>query len=136
MDYQPDSYQQHSENDPSTPDYSEFRQEPSNYEDRHSSEFATASIVMGIIAIATFCCIYSAIICGALAIIFALLSKGGEMTMDHRGRTGLILGIIGLVVTIVVYAVVLINTISDYGSIQNFLDYYRQFSEQYMSYYQ
>lgn len=113
MDYQPDMNQ-------------------NRYEDKRSSGLATASIVMGIIALATSCCIYSAIVAGALAIIFALLSKGGEMTMDGKGKAGLILGIAGLVLTIIIYAIAFTWMIHNYGSIDKFLDYYSQISQQSM----
>ena len=48
------------------------------YEDKRSNGFATAALVLGIVGIATGCCVYTGIICGALAIIFALLSRGGS----------------------------------------------------------
>ena len=65
----------------------------SPYKNKRSAGFATASLVLGILSLVTCCCIYSALPFGALAIIFALLSRGGEMTMDSRGMTGLGLGI-------------------------------------------
>jgi hypothetical protein len=104
------------------------------YEDKHSSGLATASVVMGTIALATCCCIYSAIVAGALSIIFALLSKGGEMKMDSKGKIGLILGIAGLVITIIIYAVAFTLTIQHYGSFDKFLDYCNQISQQSMQY--
>ena len=117
MDYQPDLNQ-------------------NRYEDKRSPALATASIVMGIIALATSCCIYSAIVTGALSIIFALLSRGGEMTLDSKGKIGLTLGIIGLVLTIIVYAIMFAYMIHYYGSFDNMLDYSNKFSQQYMQYYQ
>jgi hypothetical protein len=117
MDYQPDLNQ-------------------NRYEDKRSSGLATASIVMGIIAIATSCCIYSAIVAGALSIIFALLSRGGELTMDSKGKIGLTLGIIGLVLTIIVYVAVFTYMIQYYGSFDKMLDYSNKFSQQYMQTYQ
>jgi uncharacterized membrane protein YqhA len=115
MDYQPDMNQ-------------------NRYEDKHSSGLATASIVMGTIAIATSCCIYSAIVASALSIIFALLSKGGEMTLDGKGKAGLILGIVGLVLTIIIAVVLIAWTIHYYGSFDKLLDYYNKLSQESMQY--
>lgn len=116
MDYQPD-----------------FNQ--NRYEDKHSSGLATASVVMGILSVATFCCIYSSIVAGALAIIFSLLSKGGETTLDSKGKIGLILGIIGLVTTIVLYIFIFASMLQYYGSFENMLNYSNQITEQYMQTY-
>ena len=60
MDYQPENQTQ------TTHTY---------YGEKRSQGMAIAAIVMGIISIATSCCIYAAIVTGALAIIFALLSS-------------------------------------------------------------
>ena len=117
-------------------DYQPNYQPQVNYEDKRSSGFATASIVLGIVAIATSCCIYSALICGALSIIFALLSKGGEMTMSSNAKIGLTLGIIGLAATIILYTVVIIVVISNSGGIDAFMLEYNKAMEQYMQYYQ
>lgn len=116
MDYQPDLNQ-------------------NRYEDKRSSGLATASIVMGVIALATSCCIYSAIVAGALSIIFALLSRGGEMTMDSKGKLGLALGIIGLVLTIIIYTMAFAYMIHYYGSFDKMLEYSNKISQQYMQTY-
>ena len=66
-----------------------------NYMDKRSTGLATASIALGIVSIVTFCCLYAALPCGALAIILGLLSRGGEMTFSTTGKIGIVLGIIG-----------------------------------------
>ena len=50
--------------------------------DRHSKHMENLSLIMGIIALSTFCLVYPALICGALGIVFALLSRGGETTRE------------------------------------------------------
>lgn len=81
MDFQqqPNGYQPN-------PNYSyNMNQAPQrNYMDKRSTGLATASIALGIVSIVTFCCLYAALPCGALAIILGLLSRGGEMTFSHR----------------------------------------------------
>lgn len=113
-----------------------FGQAPVSYEDKRSTGFATASIVMGIIAIATCCCIYTSIVCGALAIIFALLSRGGEMTMDGKAKVGLALGIVGFIVAIIVLIVAVIYCIYYFGGMDGLINYVNQYSEKYMQSYQ
>ena len=104
----------------------------SPYKNKRSAGFATASLVLGILSLVTCCCIYSALPFGALAIIFALLSRGGEMTMDSRGMTGLGLGISGIVLTIVIFIIMFIYTVSFYGGFDAFMQYTNELAEQYM----
>ena len=97
-------------------DYQNF-----TYIDKRSNGFSLASLVVAIIGLATGCCVYTGIICGALAIMFALLSKGGELTMDGKAKAGLTIGIISIVFSIFVLIVTLALTISSFGSFENFL---------------
>lgn len=103
--------------------YFEQNEENSNhyFENKRSQSFETAALFLGGIAIATSCCIYSAIFCGALSIMFALLSRGGEMTLSYRGKTGLWLGIIGIVVTVIFYAYSFYSAIHYYGGIDEMM---------------
>lgn len=105
------------------------------YEDKRSNGFTMASIILGIIGIATGCCVYTSIICGALAIIFALLSRGGEMTMSDRARTGLILGIIGIVIGILILVWAFVTLIAEFGSLAGYMEYYYKLMEPFMSSY-
>ena len=84
----------------------------------------TAAFVLGIISLATCVCIYTSVVCGALAIMFALLSKGGATSMSNRARYALILGLIGLIATIIMYTTTFVYTIHTYGSIENLLKEY------------
>ncbi len=124
MDYQNDSQLDRQEMPPNPP-----------YQDKRSHGLATASLVMGILSLATCCCIYSAVVFGALSIIFALLSKGGEVTMDGMGKTGLILGISGLAITIVLYIIMFLYAINFYGGFDEMMRYSNELAEQYMKYY-
>jgi hypothetical protein len=92
--------------------------------DRRSSSMETASLVLGIIAITTCSCIYASIVCGALAIILALLSRGGEYTMGQKAKIGLGLGIAGLVVTIALYAGAFAYAYHSYGGLDGLLQAY------------
>lgn len=91
---------------------------------RRNLAMETASLVLGIIAIASGCCLYSGLICGALACIFAFLSKGGEKTLSQRALIGFWLGIIGIVGAIICYVIMYVMTIEMYGSLENVLRAY------------
>jgi hypothetical protein len=111
MDYQ--SY------DPNNP-----YQQP--WQDKRSASMTTAAKVLGIISIATCTNLFISAVCGALAIMFALLSKGGELTMSKSAKLGLGLGIAGLVITAILYAVSLAAILHTYGSLEAYLRAYLQ----------
>ena len=107
-----------------------FQSEPENsfhenynlYRDKRSQSFATAGFVLGLIAALTPYFVFTSLICGPLAIIFGLLSKGGEMTMDTKGKVAVILGIIGLVLTVLIILVAFrVVIIDEFGGFENFL---------------
>ena len=54
--------------------------------DRHSQRMETLSLIMGVIALVTMCTVYPTLICGSLGIVFALLSRGGEFSMQSRAK--------------------------------------------------
>lgn len=68
----------------------------------HSDRMEIAAMTLGIISIVSCTCLYLAIPCGALAIILASLSRGGQMRYGAKAQVGLILGIIGIVLTAVI----------------------------------
>ena len=112
----------------------EFQSEPENsfhenynlYHDKRSQSFATAGFVLGLIAALTPYFVFTSLICGPLAIIFGLLSKGGEMTMDTKGKVPVILGIIGLVLTVLIMLVAFrVVILDEFGGFENFLKYYQ-----------
>ena len=70
--------------------------------------FSLLSLICGILGIVTFCCIYSALVFGALAILFGLLS--------------IRIGIIALVLTAALNIYSYFSMIQQYGSLQNALD--------------
>ena len=89
--------------------------------DRHSKHMENLSLIMGIIALSTFCLVYPALICGALGIVFALLSRGGETTFSGRAKLGLTLSSValGIIVLLLIYSVVFARKY-DAGELQVF----------------
>lgn len=85
-----------------------------NYFEIFSFGFALASI---------FCCsiIYLAYIFGGLAILFALLSRGAQMKLSRRAKRGLLLGIIGIVLSTVLFIGAFMILLEEYGSLEGIL---------------
>lgn len=81
-------------------------------EEKRSNTMEVVSLVLGISSIVASCCCGLGIILGAMAVIFALLSRGNQK-LGGNAMAGLITGAIGIVVgigTIIaffVYAIIL-----------------------------
>lgn len=58
------------------------------------------------------------------AIILASLSRGGQIRYGAKAQVGLILGIIGIVLTAVIYISAFAFTLHEYGSIEGILKAY------------
>lgn len=76
-----------------------------------SNSMATASLVMGILALLG-CCFCGGFLFGGLGILFALLSRTGEH-MEGRARAGMILSIIALVCALLAIAGLMALALSD-----------------------
>lgn len=100
-------------------DYSFYRQPGQS--NRRSQKMENAAFFLGIIAIATMCVVYPTLICGSLAIVFALLSRGGELTFSPRSKAGLALGCIslGIIIAMMVYTIVIANLY--YGGLEEMM---------------
>ena len=81
-------------------------------------------MTLGLIAILSCTCLYVSIPCGALAIIFASLSRGGMMSYTSRAQLGMIFGILALVLTITIYTLTFLLMLHQYGSIEGILKAY------------
>jgi len=68
--------------------------------------------------------IFFSIVCGSLGIILALLSRGGEYTMNSQAKLGLTLSILGLIFTIVIFVGMLAFTMYYYGGIDGIMQEY------------
>ena len=94
------------------------------YPGKRSAGMETASLVLGVLAILSCTCLYVSIPCGALAIIFASLSRGGMMSYTSRAQLGMIFGILALVLTITIYTLTFLLMLHQYGSIEGILKAY------------
>lgn len=73
---------------------SDTKQSPNN--------MATASLVMGILSLALFCCCWDGLIFGSLGILFAILSRA-DGQLESKARAGLITSSIGLALTVLIW---------------------------------
>ena len=83
---------------------------------RRSQRMENAALLLGVIGAATFCLVYPALICGSLAIVFALLSRGGERTLTSRAKIALILAL-GIVLAMIIYTFAIAELY--YGGVEN-----------------
>lgn len=108
--------------------YQSYTPNPNPYMSKSSERMEIASLILGIISITSCLCLYLSIPCGALAVILGVLSRGGQMQFGSKAQIGIILGAIGLVFTIAIYASAFAFAIHEYGSIENFLKAYSEMS--------
>ena len=89
----------------------------------------TVAIVLSVIAIATTCCIYASLICGSLAIILALLSRGDKKKLTPQGKLAVMTASAAIVIAVVATVILFAVTIREYGSLENFLKAYSDLVE-------
>ena len=100
-----------------------------SYIEKRSASMAIASMVMAIAGLVMGCCIYPSIIFGSLAIILALLSRGGEMTMGGYAKAGFILGIIAIVFGILYFIYGLFTILVQFGGFEGYMNYIQEIME-------
>lgn len=106
-------------------DYNRYNyNDPRNFNNKRSLEMETASLVLGIIAIASCTCLNVSIICGSLSMLFALLSKGGASSMSSRAMFCFVLGLVSVLISICFYTVLIVYMLHEYGSLSGILNAY------------
>ena len=86
--------------------------------------FEMAAWAFAVAAIFSCMFFYISYICAALAILFALLSRGGQMKFSQKAKGSLVLGIFAIVFTTVLTVGAVYITIQEYGSLENVLREY------------
>lgn len=86
--------------------------------------FEAASWALAIAAVFSCLFFYVSYILGALAIVFALLSRGAQMKMSPKAKLGLAIGIFAIILTTVLTVGAVYIAIEEYGSIENILREY------------
>lgn len=101
--------------------YSNIQNNPNQFNNRRNTAMEAAAFILSIISVSTCTCIYVSIVCGALAIIFAILSKGGANSMSSRACLALGIGVVGIVLTFILYGISIATLYLQYGSIDAML---------------
>ncbi|SDB33366.1 hypothetical protein SAMN02910417_02474 [Eubacterium oxidoreducens] len=83
-----------------------------------------AALALSVVGLVTCCCVYTSFICGALAIIFAFLSKGNQDRLAPMARRSVMIAVISYVFAGVVIALSLASIISHYGSLSYIVENY------------
>lgn len=85
-----------------------------NYFEMFSFTFAIVSIISCTV-------IYSAYLFGALAILFALLSRGPQMKLSSKSKASIFMGICAIVLSTVIFVVSFLFLLEQYGSLEGIL---------------
>lgn len=76
-----------------------------NYGNRPQLNYMeTFALSLGVFSIVTCSCCYLSLPMGAVAIVLALLSRGGNMKLSSKAKLAIAVGIIGIVITVIMYA--------------------------------
>ncbi len=68
---------------------------------QYRNPMATAAVVLGVISLITCLVFYISVPCGAMAVLLAILSRGRN-PMPGKGKTGLVCGLIGMILSVVI----------------------------------
>ena len=111
------------------PDF--YTQTPDPPSPKQSNGLATASLVLGICSFIFICC-GGSFIFGALGIILALLSRGAS-DISGNAKAGLILSIVGLVLSVILYIFMFASVIlsCQLGDIIESYKYYYEYGDDY-----
>ena len=85
-----------------------------NYFELSAFAFAIASVLSCTV-------IYTAYLFGGLAILFALLSRGAQMTFSPRAKKALFIAIGAIILSTVIFVISFIYLYQEYGSLEGIL---------------
>lgn len=88
------------------------------------NRFESTAMTLGIASVISCTMLYVSIPCGALAILFANLSRGAKMEYSKPAKIGKIAGIIGLVLTVVIFTAAFAYALQEFGSIEGIVRNY------------
>lgn len=94
-----------------------------------NNSLAMASFILGVMAVASICCIAGSYIFGSIAIVLAVLSRGSEKKFSSQSLAGIILSTAGMIISSVLIVVYIIQFFSLYNNTDEFLKDYQYFYE-------
>ena len=98
------------------------------YPKKNTNNFEIAALVLSILSVTCCFCFYLSLPFGSLAIIFAILSKGGNTHMSGLAKAGFIVGIIGLFLSLLLIVYSIVYFFLNFQSMEEFLQYYSNLS--------
>jgi hypothetical protein len=98
------------------------------YSNNQPNGMATAALVLGILAIVSLCCIYGSYIFGGIAITLGLLSRGKDKKLSTNALIGVILSIVGMVISTVIITLYVIFFMTS-GAIDTYMQEYETIYE-------
>lgn len=103
-----------------------YDDDPTPYGTARPNGFATAALVLGILSIVSVMIFYVSIPLAALAIVFAILSRGRYGKMATRAKAGIFLSLAGIIltVTLTIYAVITYLPYIQSGQFSQYLENY------------
>ena len=93
-----------------------------------SQKMENAAFILALIAAASCTIFYISIVCGSLAILLALLSKGGKKSCTRRAISAIVIASIGILASIVINVMAIRVLLDTYGSWDGILRYYCEVS--------
>lgn len=91
---------------------------------RNFNPMENIAFILGLLSIVTCACCYLSLPMGSIAIVLALLSRGGNMKLSSKAKIAIATGIIGIVLTVTAFTVSFYIAINEYGSIEGILRAY------------
>ena len=96
-----------------------------------SYSMSNASLIMGILAIVTPYLVFTPLLFGSSAIATGLLSRGSDSTVNTRAKTGIVLGIIALIILLLLMIGAITMLSDTYGGMDAFMEYYENTMNEY-----
>lgn len=93
-----------------------------NNQQQRTNNLAAAALVFGILGCVTIFSVVFGIFFGALALIFALLSRGNSRRFYGPSKAGLILGLIAAIGAMLILFFCIVYIVSFYGSLDAFFN--------------
>lgn len=93
---------------------------------KSGNSFETASLILAIAAMLSSTMIWFAYIFGALAILFAILSKADRNKMHVKARTATVIAVLAMLVSTVLTIQAVSMILEEYGSFESYLIEYSQ----------
>lgn len=94
--------------------------------DGRNSSFATASLFLGIVALATFCICFISTPLAGLSILFALLSSRRNLPMLRPAKIGITLSCIALAISAILLILVICMAVGDPSFRQAFWESFQE----------